>query len=184
VAEELDPSTKLEIYRLVLNRYKSTINEKETKPISEIRQRVSPYNPLVKKLRDGFVSDMVPYDPRRYFMDAAERALAYIRQVKTCEFAFTFWVDFEEMDKFRIGTSLDKAIFLCALLRALEAEDSKVLVTKKGRSLVKFVHGASSYVFVPESGSLLVGDDVQKAFSDDPVAYSFNDLSYENYEES
>jgi hypothetical protein len=138
----------------------------------------------VKKLRDGFISDIAPYDSRRYFMNAAERAIEYIRQIKTCEFAFTFWVELEEMDKFHIGTSLDKAIFLCALLRALESEDSKVLVTKKGRNLVRFTHGGTAYLFVPESGSLLVGEDLQKQFLDDPVAYSFNDLSYENYEES
>lgn len=184
MAEELDPLKKLEIYRLILNRYKGMITEKETKPISEIRQKTAPYQPLVKRLRDEFVSDMVPYDSRRYFMSAAERAIAYIRQVKTCEFAFTFWVEFEEMDRLKIGTSLDKAIFLCALLRALDAEDCRVLVTRKNRSLVKFTHGSTSYVFVPESGSLLVGEDVQKAFLDDPVTYSFNDLSYENYDES
>lgn len=184
MADELDPSTKLEIYRLVLSRYKDLITEKETKQVSEIRQRVSPYHPLVKRLRDGFVSDMVPYDPRRNFMDAAERAVAYIRQVRTCEFAFTFWVEFEEMDKHRFGTSLDKAIFLCALLRALEVGDSKVIVTRKGKSYVRFIHGGPAYIFVPESGSLLVGDDVDKLFSDDPIAYSFNDLSYENFEEA
>ncbi|HSB46530.1 MAG TPA: hypothetical protein VLD37_00840 [Candidatus Bilamarchaeum sp.] len=181
---ELDATTRLEIYKLVLNRYKGLITEKETRPISEIRQRVSPYHPLVKKLRDSFIADMAPYDPRRNFPAASERAMDYIRQIKTCEFAFTFWVEFEEMDKLHIGTPMDKAIFLCAILRALEAQDSRVLVTKKGRSLVKFVHGSSVYLFVPESGSLLAGEDLQKLFSDDPVAYSFSDLSYENYEES
>jgi hypothetical protein len=184
MAEELDSTTKLEIYKLVLNRYKGLITEKETRPISEIRQKVSPYSPLVKKLRDSFISDIVPYDPRRYFMNAAERAIAYIRQIKTCEFAFTFWVEFDEMDRFKIGTSLDKAIFLCALLRALDADDSRVLVTKRGKNLVRFTHGGAVYLFIPESGSLLVGGDIQNVISDDPVAYSFNDLAYENYEES
>ncbi len=183
MADALDDSTKLAIYKLILNRYKDMISEKESLSISEIRQRVSPYNDFIRKLRDSILSDMAPYDHRTQFMAAAERAMDYIRRIKTCEFALNFWMDFREIEQLKIATAMDKAILFAALLRSLESEDVKVLVTKSGRALVKFSWKDSPYLFVPESGSLLAGDDALRPFTSDPVAYAFSDLVYENYEE-
>ena len=179
----LDAETKLTVYKLVLKRYKYLISEKESRSISEIRQRVSPYNDFIRKKRESFLTDMVPYNPATQFMVAAERAMDYIRKIKTLEFAFTFWMDFQEMDDLKIATAMDKAILLAALLRSLESEDAKVLVSRKGKPFVRFSQNATTYLFVPESGSLLMGDDASKLLSDDPIAYSFNDIVYENYEE-
>jgi hypothetical protein len=183
MADELDPKVKIGIYKLVLTRYRDLISEKETKSISEIRQRVSPYNDFVRKLRDHILSDIAPYDHRLHFMTAAERAMDYVRQMKTCEFAFTFWMDFKEMDQLKIGTAMDKAILLAAILRSLESEDARVLVSKKGRPLVRFSCRETPYLFIPESGSLLMGEDADRLLSEDPLAYSFSDLVYENYED-
>lgn len=184
MADELDPGTKLDIYKLVINRYKNLISEKESRSISEIRQQVSPYNDFIRKMRESLLNDIVPYDPRLHFFTAAQRAMAYVRQMRTCEFSFSFWMAFKEMDDLKIGTIMDKAILLAALLRSLESEDARVLVTKSGKAFVRFSWSGSPYLFSAESGSLLVGEDTMKVFSDDPVAYSFNDLIYENYEES
>jgi hypothetical protein len=49
---------------------------------------------------------------------------------------------------------------------------------------VRFSWAGANYLFAAENGSLLAGDDALKVFADDPVAYSFNDLAYENYEEN
>jgi hypothetical protein len=183
MADELDIRTKLEIYKLVINRYKELISEKESYSISEIRQRVSPYNDIVKKVRDNILSDMLPYIPQKHFTMASQRAIDYIREIKTCEFSFTFLVQFEEMEKVKIGTAMDKAIFFAAILRALESENARVYVTKKNKCYVKYSWNNSNYIFAPETGSLLVGEDGDKVFADDPATYSFNDLVYENYEE-
>ncbi|MBU0533040.1 hypothetical protein KKB44_06120 [Candidatus Micrarchaeota archaeon] len=183
MVDELNVATKLEIYRLVLNRYKDIINEKESLTISEMRQKVSPYNDTIRKLRDDFTKDMIPYNYKLQFFDATQRAISYIRDIKTCEFAFSFWMDFEEMDKLKIGTAMNKAIMLTTLLRSLESDDVRIIVTKKGKSFVKFSWENHQYLFVPESGSFLMGDDALKVFADDPPAYSFNDLVYESYEE-
>jgi hypothetical protein len=183
MADDLDASTKLAIYKLILNRYKDLISEKESLSISEIRQRVSPYNEHIRRMRESMLADMVPYDPRQNFLAAAERAMDHIRRIKTCEFALTFWMDFKEIETLKIATAMDKAILFAALLRSLESEDVRVLVTKKGRALVRFSWKDTPYLFVPESGSLLVGEDATRLFSDDPIAYSFSDLVYENYEE-
>jgi len=184
MADELDPATKLDIYKLVISRYKDLITEKESRSISEIRQQVSPYSDFIRKMREVMLNDIVPYDPKTHFFTVAQRAMAYVRQIRTCEFSFTFWMTFREMDELKVGTSMDKAILLAALLRSLESEDAKVMVTKSGKAFVRFAWSGSSYMFSAESGSLLAGDDAMKVFSDDPAAYSFNDLIYENYEES
>jgi len=183
MADELDALTKLEIYKLVLGRYKGLISEKETLSISEIRQKASPYTEFIRNKREEMLKDIVPYDQRQHFFLAAERAMDYVRKIKTCEFAFTFYMDFKEMESLRVATAMDKAILLTALLRSFESEDARVLVSRKGRAFVKFSHKGSPYMFIPESGSLLMGDDAMKFLSDDPIAYCFNDLVYENYEE-
>jgi hypothetical protein len=181
---DLDSQAKLEIYKLVLSRYKDLISEKESRSISEIRQRVSPYHDFIRKMRDSLTSDMIPYTPKTQFFVAAQRAMEYVRGIRSFEFVFTFWMDFKEMDELKSGTSMDKAIFLAALLRSLESEDARVLVTKKRSAFVRFSWNGALYLFAAENGSLLAGDDAAKAFADDPVAYSFNDLVYENYEDN
>ncbi len=180
MGEELDAKTKLEIYKAVLSRYKDIIAEKESLSISEIRQKVSPYNDIIRDIKEEITADMVGYNPEKDFMAAAQKAMSYVRRIRTCEFAFTFWMDFKEMQELRIGTAMDKAILLAALLRSLGSEDVRVLVTKAGKPYVRFRGGN---VFVPETGSVLMGEDAMKMFSEDPVAYSFSDLAYENYEE-
>jgi hypothetical protein len=184
MADDLDTQTKLEVYKLVLGRYRDLITEKESRSISEIRQRVSPYNDFIRRLRDSMLADTVPYVYKSHFFSAAQRAMAYVRNIRTCEFAFTFWMDFKEMEQLKIATAMDKAILFAALLRSFESEDAKVLVTKKGRAFVRFAWNGTQYLFSPENGSLLVGEDSMNAFPDDPVAYAFNDLVYENYEEA
>lgn len=182
MAEDLDKETKLEIYKVVLSRYKELITEKESLSISAIRHKVSPYNDIIRAIRDELTEDIVGYTYQNDFMAAAQKAMAYIRRVRTCEFAFTFWMDFKDMRQLRIGTAMDKAILLAAILRSLGSENVVVLVTKMDKPYVRFTF-EKGYIFSPETGSLLMGEDSMRLFSGDPVAYSFNDLVYESYEE-
>ncbi len=181
--EELDEKTKLSIYKLVLGRYKELINEKESRSVSEIRMTVSPYTDFMRGLRERLLQDIAPYSYNHHFLLAAQKAASYVGQIKTCEFAFSFFVRFQEMDELRIGTALDKAMLFAALLRAFESEDVRVLVSRRGRAFVKYSYKDSSYLFVPESGSVMVGEDAMKVFSEDPLSYSFSDLLYENYDD-
>lgn len=183
MADELDDRTKLEIYKLVLGRYRSLIGEKESKSISEIRQRVSPYNDFIRGVRERLLQDIAPYSYNHHFLAAAQKAISYVGTIRTCEFSFNFYVDFREMDELRIGTALDKAMYLAAILRSLESEDVRVVVTRRGKAFVRYLYKDASFTFVPESGSVLSGEDSMKLFSEDPLAYSFSDLLYENYED-
>jgi len=183
MADDLDAETKLKIYTLILSRYKDTINQNESRSISEIRQKVSPYSEYIKKLRDRLLYDLNPYDPERSFLTAAERSIAYIRGVRTCEFAFNFWMSFDEIESLKIASALDKAMLLAALLRAIGSEDARVLVTKKGKVFVRYGWKGIVYLFNPQTDTLSSGGDSLGIFSDDPLASSFNDLVYDNFED-
>ena len=179
----MDAETTLKIYRVILNRYKDLIGEKESHSISVIRQRVSPYNDTIRNTRNSITSNIIGYEYRKDFFTAAQAAVNHIRKMETCEFAFTFWMDFKDMEELKVATAYDKAIYLAAILRSLGSENVRVLVTKKDNPYVKFVWNTVDYVFSPQTGSLLVGEDTLKLFKDDQVSYSFNDLVYEDHEE-
>lgn len=182
--EEIDDATKLKIYTLMVSRYKDLISEQEERSVSEIRQQVSPYNEHLKSIRDRLISEISPYEYERNFFQAVQRVLHFIREIKTCRFLLTFWMKFEEIDELKVAGIMDKAILLAALLRSLDSKDVKVMVSRSGRPFVGFSWKGERYLIVPESGSLLTGEDLPKAFADDPLSYSFSDLSYESYEES
>jgi len=135
-------------------------------------------------MHERMLPDIAPYDYNRHFFIAAERALSYIKGIKTCEFAFSFWMDFDQIDQLGVATAMDKAILLAALLRSFESEDARVIVTKKGKIFVRFLWKDAHYFVSTETGSLISGEESLKLFSDDVVAYAFNDLMYENYEET
>jgi len=181
--EDLDERTKLKLYLLIVNRYKDIISKQEERSVSEIRQRISPYSETVKKIRDRLIADIQPYESERDFLLAAQRVFAYVRELKTCKFMINFWMTFEEIEELGVAGVMDKALLITALLRSLDSKDARVLVTKSERVFVSFNWKGANHLFVPETGSLLVGDDTARQFKTDPVNYAFSDLLYESYEE-
>ncbi len=181
--EDIDAQTKLKLYLLMVSRYKDLISEKESHSVSEIRQRVSPYGESVKKISRRLLPKPDFYIYERDFFAAAQKAISYIRDIKTVEFSITFWMEFTEIDELRIAGVMDKALLLAALLRSFGSQDTLVKVTKSENPYVSFSCEGQEYLFVPGSGSLLAGDDAVAIFKKDPLAYSFNDLVYENFEE-
>lgn len=180
----IDAETRLRIYLLILNRYKDFIAEKESKTISEIRQMVSPYNnESLKTIKDELLSDISDYGYENNFFTAVEKVMDYMKKIKTCEFTIPFWMSFDEIARLKITDSANKAVFFAALLRSLGSENVKVVVTKGRKQYVRFEWGGDTYMFVPESGSLLRNESVASTLEKDTPAYAFNDLSYENYEE-
>ncbi len=183
MASEIDSETKLKLYMLIVNRYKDLISKQEERSVSEIRMRVSPYNDHIRSIRDKLLSDFHPYTAERDFMTAAQRAIWHIKEIKTVKFLLTFWMSFEEISELKIAGVMDKALLLAALLRSLESNDVRVVVTKSERAFVSFNWKGEKYLVAPESGSLLAGDDATKVFDSDKIAYSFSDLSYDSFEE-
>lgn len=180
----MDTETKLKLYMLIVNRYKDLISKSEEKSISEIRQRCSPYNDFVRKLRDQLISDLHPYEYEKHFFQALQRVISYSKGIRNFEFLLTFWMSFEEIVELRAAPLMDKSLLLTALLRSLDCPDAKVYSTKSKKIYVGFRWGGSAYLIEPATCSILSGDFAEKTFIADPLSYVFNDLSYENFEEN
>jgi len=181
---EIDIDTKLKLYMLIVSRYKDVISKNEESSITEIRQRISPYNDFVKNLRDSLIKDIHDYDYDKNFLTAVQKGVDYIRGIKNFEFLLTFWMSFEEMDELKAADIMDQALLLTALLRSLGSENVKVHVTRSKKIYVGFEYKGEKLMINPGSGSLLRGDDIDNIFQSDNLSYSFNDLSYENFEEA
>jgi hypothetical protein len=178
----IDSETKLKLYMLIVNRYKDVISKSEERSISEIRQRCSPYNDFVRKLRDKLIADIRHYEYNKHFLQAVQRAVDYIKSIKNFEFLLTFWMTFEEIDDIKAAPLMDKALLLTALLRSFGCPDAKVYVTRSKKVYVGFRWDGLSYLIDPLNGSILSGDFAENAFVNDPLAYVFNDLTYESFE--
>ncbi|MGV8176849.1 MAG: hypothetical protein ACP5NX_03550 [Candidatus Bilamarchaeaceae archaeon] len=167
----------------IVSRYGQLISGKEERSVSEIRQRVTPYTDFIKALRDGLIRDILPYDHAKHFGQALPKVLDYIRSLETVRLPLVFWLSFEEMDSLKAGTPMDKALLMAALLRSLESPNARVVVTKSQKAYVAFENGEEKNVVNPETCSILSGDDALKVFQDDPMAYVFNDLMYESFDD-
>lgn len=182
--EQISSETKLKVYSLIVERYAQMICKEEEKSVTEIRSRISPYDDFVKSVRDKLTSGFSPYEYEKNFFQAVQSAIEYIKSIKTFRAIPVFWMSFAEIDRIKAASAMDKALYLAAILRALESRDVKVMVSRKENAYVGFTWGGENFIIIPESGSLLSGADAESTFSDDPLAYSFSDLFYENHEES
>ena len=159
------------------------ICKEEEKSVTEIRSCISPYDEFIKSVKDRLISDLSPYEYEKNFFQAVQSAIEYIKGIKTFRAIPVFWMTFEEIDRIKVASAMDKALYLAAILRALESKDVKVMVSKKENVYVGFTWDSKNFLIAPESGSLLSGEDAIGRFSDDPLSYAFSDLFYENYEE-
>ncbi len=180
---QIDSETKLKLYMLIVNRYKETISKSEEKSISEIRQKCSPYNNFVRKLREQFVKDLHMYEYEKHFIAALHKVLEYIKNIGNFEFLLTFWMNFDEIDEIKAASPLDKSLLLTAILRSLDCQDAKVYVTRSKKVYVGFRWKGAPYLIDPMTGSLLSGNFAENAFTNDRLSHVFNDLTYETFEE-
>ncbi|MFH1221950.1 MAG: hypothetical protein V1492_02595 [Candidatus Micrarchaeota archaeon] len=176
----MDDRKRAAIYLLMLGRYKDLINEKETKTITEIRSLINPRHPFIEQLRKKMIPEDYSYE--KNFSTALSKAVEYMRAIETCEFAVSFWMTFEEMDKLEAADTPNKSLLFASLLRSFGAESTRVLVTKSGAYYVTFLYDGRNYLFSPKNNSLLAGDDVSKLLAEDSPRHSFNDVVYENFE--
>lgn len=183
VVERLGDEEKLRLFRLIVERYSDLIDEKESKSLLEIRQMVSPYNPVIEGVRESLISDIKPYRYEENFFSAVKKAVDYMKKIKVYDTSFAFWLDFNEIKKLSVCSAIDKAVFFAALLRSFGSDNVVVLVSKEGKPFVSFTWKKERYLFLPESDSLVCGEYVSKVMGENEPAYSFNDITYESFEE-
>ncbi|MFA5077187.1 MAG: hypothetical protein WC488_02060 [Candidatus Micrarchaeia archaeon] len=171
------------IYELIISRYKELIEQNEHKSVSELRERISPYNEFIRKLNERLSEDLKPYEYERDFEKAVRNCINYIKGIENVEPPVSFWIDFETMDRLKAGDVTDQALLLASLLRSFGSPTAKVLIARSRKIYVGYEWKGEQHIINPESGSLLSGEDVQKLFLEDPLAYAFSDFYFETYGE-
>ncbi|VVB98449.1 Uncharacterised protein [uncultured archaeon] len=180
---DADNDVKLKIYELIISRYKDKIEEGEHKSISELRERISPYNEFIKQLAERLSAELKPYEYEKHFPPALQNSIEYIKGIRNVELPVSFWIDFQTMDELKAGDVIDQALLLTSLLRAFGSPGAKMFITKSRKVYVGYEWKGEQHIINPESGSVLSGEDVQKTFAEDPIVYAFSDLYFESYGE-
>ncbi|MEM3075675.1 MAG: hypothetical protein QW590_02535, partial [Candidatus Bilamarchaeaceae archaeon] len=75
----MEESKKLKLYLLILNRYKELINEKETRTIGEIKERIKPHHPFIENMK----SSLIPKDYKCDFAVVLSKLLSFMSRIET-----------------------------------------------------------------------------------------------------
>jgi hypothetical protein len=174
---------KLKVYELIIKRYKDLIEQKEAKSVSDLKALIKPTDEIIVRKRNDITEKIRPYIFEQHFLEAAEEAHKFIRTIRTMILPIDFWLTPKEIIEIRGGDPMDKAIFLCSLLIALENTDSYVIVgTSNGIKIaVGFELKGEWYLLDPTSEHHAKGkkeDIIQQWFGDMERVYAFNDKDY------
>jgi len=174
---------KIRFYELALGRYRQTIERSESKTIADLKALVEPNEETVIKVKDEIVAGMRPYIYDKHFPITAEAAHKVVREMRTLKNPIDFWLTPKELMSLRGGDPMDKAVFLCSLLIALENPDAYVIVGVDGGIKV-----AVGYRFNDEwrlldttSRATISGDKekiIKEWFGDERQIYEFNNIHY------
>lgn len=187
VAERRDENRslqdKLKLYEIIINRYKEYIEKNEAKTITDLKSMIRPQDEIVQKRKEEIIENIRPYIYDQHFLKAAETAHKSVRETRTYSAPVDFWLTPKEMAELRGGDPMDKAVFLCSILVALENSDARVIVgVNKGiKVAVGFVFNKEFYIFDPVSTVSAKGDKdkiIGEWFKDDKKIYEFNDRDY------
>jgi hypothetical protein len=180
------PKEQLGVYRLILMRYRDMIEEKEAKSITEMKGLVKPFDKIVLDERDRITDQFHPYMYEEKFSEAADMALSRVAEIDTIKLPLVFWFSFDEMVHLGAADEMGKALFLCSLIRALENDDARVLVTGSRKPFVLFSFKGEHFLVDISSGEKSASrgrEEALKKLGTDKVLYSFNDREYEDYVE-
>ena len=174
---------KIKIYEMIIERYREYIERSEAKTITDLKLLVRPNDEIIQRKKDELIQNMRPYVYDQNFLQAAELAHNFIREIRTCNIAIDFWLTPKEMMTLRGGDPMDKAVFLCSLFIALENQDSFVIVgVDKGiKAGVGFTFNNEFYMIDPASSAHAKGEKekiIGEWFKEDKRIYEFNDRDY------
>ncbi|MEM4590128.1 MAG: hypothetical protein QXK21_02580 [Candidatus Micrarchaeia archaeon] len=179
---------KIKLLELIIDRYRSTIEQSETKTIADLKAMINTRDEEVKKISEEIKSKFKPYIYERDFIAAAKEAHEYIRRIRTIRTPIDFWLMPKDIIKLRGGDPMDKAIFLCSILIALDNYDSYVVVGINDRTKVavsfKF---KDEWYFIDPTGSEMINGKkeelIEKWMSEEKDIYEFNNVNYNKIKE-
>jgi len=174
---------RIRIYELIIERYRDYIEKSETKTIADLKSLIRPNDEHVQKKKDELIDSIRPYIYEQHFLKAAESAHKFVREIRTYTTTINFWLTPKEMIDLRGGDPMDKAVFLCSLLVALENQDTHIIVgMNKGiKVAVGFMFNNEFTIIDPISTAKAKGEKdkiIDEWFKEDKRIYEFNDRNY------
>jgi hypothetical protein len=174
---------KLKLYELIFHRYKDMIEQRESKTVTDLKALIKPSDETIVRKKAELTDKIRPYIFEQHFLEAAEEAHKLVRTIRTYVLPVDFWLSPKEVLELRGGDPMDKAVFLCSLLIALENAESYVVAgTNKGIKIaVAFKFNNEWHLLDPISAQHVKGkkeDLVQQWFGDMNRVYEFNDKEY------
>lgn len=174
---------KIAFYELVIDRYRQIIEGSESKTIADLKALIKPTDETIVKVKEDITKDMRPYIFDQHFNTAAEGAHKYVRETRTVKAPVDFWLTPAEIVNMRGGDPMDKAVFLCSLLIALENTDSYVIVgVNSGIKVAVGYKIGNEWRFIdPTSKATIKGDKeslLKEWFDGERQIYEFNNTYY------
>jgi len=174
---------QLELFNLIIERYRKFIEDGESKSVSELRQLVRPMDSAIIEMKIGIEDRFNPYSYDSNFLLATQRAMDILFAWKRVKLPLSFWMSFDDMIRLRAADDIDRAIMLCSLFRALGSESARVLIGKDKSAWVSFLFGQKQYVVDVGQKTMStypLNEDGIKQFMYN-IQYSFNEKDYEDY---
>ena len=179
---------KLKLYDIILNRYRTMIERSESKTIADLKALIQPKDETVVRVKDQLIDEFKPYLFEKHFYMVAERAHKFVSEMKTVKTPVDFWLTSKEFLELKGGDMMDKAVFLCSLLIALENNDAYVIVGVDGGTKIAVGHrtGNGWRFLDPTTGTSINGDKdalIKQWFAGAERMYEFNDREYNQLSE-
>lgn len=154
IFEFSEKGLKLKLYRLLLKKYASIINERETKTVGEIKGLINKEDLTIQSLAEEFKKDGYEYE--KDFLVAAKKAFDFVKK----EIAYVspdvdvnFWLTPSEILLNKIADDEDMAVFLCSILYALGCENASVTIAEledlRTHAFVMFDYKNKTYFLDP-----------------------------------
>ena len=122
---------KLRLYKLLLQKYSETINEREKRTIGEIKALVNGEDLTIQSVLEDFKPEK--YDFKSHYSKAAEKAFEFVsNEIDFIEpdINLNYWLTPKEIMTEKIGDDEDLALFLCSLLAGLGDEKAEVVIAE------------------------------------------------------
>ncbi|MEM3362328.1 MAG: hypothetical protein QXH71_01035 [Candidatus Anstonellaceae archaeon] len=188
--EELQEQLKIkdlqiEILYLIIDRYRSIIEESESKSIAELSSLVKPLDGSVNEIKIYIQDQFHPYIYEQHFLLATQKALDIVFSWRKIKLPISFWLNFDEMVRLKAADDIDRAIFICSLFRSLGSDSAKVVISKDKSAWVFFTFNNKDYIvdIAKKSMSAYPKDcqELKEFFYS--ALYIFNDKEYKDLSE-
>jgi hypothetical protein len=180
---------RLSVLRKIIERYRDLIETGETKTVPDLRNLIDPKNKAIMQIRERILGAFHPYIYEEHFEKAAGFAFEFMRDsIGNETLPVDFWLYPEDVLELGVADEMDKAIFLCSLLMALDNDTAKVVVETEGQRhafvLVEFL--GKFRLMDPVHNVDIIGsrEEILKAHiegHDYKVIYEFSNKGYEEW---